>query len=242
MGRTVFAWTIGVAYTLFWSSLGIITWPFSPRGELYLSFARIWSRWIFGTLRIPLSVESKSRLELDQPYIFMSNHRSIFDIFALFLATEHSLRMVAKRVLFFIPIFGWALWMCRFIPIDRSDREKAIKSLESAARKIREGISVLVFPEGTRGPGEPLLPFKKGSFMMALKAGVPVVPVVVLGTEDVMEARSLRVGHGAVTVRLGAPIPTADRGTDARDELMREVRVAMQALMVEPVAEPASGK
>ncbi len=242
MGRTVFAWTIGVAYTLFWSSLGIITWPFSPRGELYLSFARIWSRWILGTLRIPLSVESKSPLEPDQPYIFMSNHRSIFDIFALFLATEHSLRMVAKRVLFFIPIFGWALWMCRFIPIDRSDRERAIESLESAARKIREGISVLVFPEGTRGPGEPLLPFKKGSFMMALKAGVPVVPVVVLGTEDVMEARSLRVGHGAITVRLGAPISTANRGTDARDDLMREVRAAMEALMAEPVAGAVNGK
>jgi 1-acyl-sn-glycerol-3-phosphate acyltransferase len=242
MGRTVFAWTIGVAYTLFWSSLGIITWPFSPRGELYLSFARTWSQWILGTLRIPLSVESKSRLEPDKPYIFMSNHRSIFDIFALFLATEHSLRMVAKRVLFFIPIFGWALWMCRFIPIDRSNREKAIESLENAARKIREGISVLVFPEGTRGPGEPLLPFKKGSFMMALKAGVPVVPVVVLGTEDVMEARSLRVGYGAITVRLGTPIATADRGTDARDDLMREVRVAMEAMMAEPVAQAASGK
>ena len=136
MGRTVFAWTIGVVYTLFWSSVGIITWPFSPRGELYLSLARTWSRWILATLRIPFSVESQATLESDQPYIFMSNHRSVFDIFALFLATEHSLRMVAKRALFFIPIFGWALWMCRFIPIDRSDHEKAIKSLENAARKI----------------------------------------------------------------------------------------------------------
>ena len=242
MGRTVFAWTIGVVYTLFWSSVGIITWPFSPRGELYLSLARTWSRWILATLRIPLSVELQATLEPDQPYIFMSNHRSIFDIFALFLATEHSLRMVAKRVLFFIPIFGWAMWMCRFIPIDRSDREKAIKSLENAARKIREGISVLVFPEGTRGPGEPLLPFKKGSFMMALKAGVPVVPVVVLGSEDVMGARSLRVGHGAITVRLGMPISTAGRGAHARDDLMREVRVAMEAMMAEPVAQPTSGK
>ena len=78
--------------------------------------------------------------------------------------------------------------------------------------------------------------------MMALKAGVPVVPVVVLGTEDVMGARSLRVGHGAITVRLGTPIPTAGRGTDARDDLMREVRVAMEVMMAEPVAHPASGK
>lgn len=236
MLRTIYAWTIGVVYTLFWSSVGIVTWPLSPRGELYLRYARTWSRWIFASLRIPLTVERDAAIARDRPYVFMSNHRSIFDIFALFLATEHSLRMVAKRVLFLIPIFGWALWMCGFIPINRRDRESAIRSLERAADRIRNGVSVLVFPEGTRGAGAELLPFKKGSFVMALQAGVPIVPVAVSGTEDVMAARSLRVGRGAVTVRLGAPIATAGRGTDARDELMAEVRSAMRALLSPAVA------
>ena len=76
------------------------------------------------------------RLDPDATYLFMSNHASTFDIFALFVATEHPLRMVAKRVLFFIPIFGWSLWMCGFIPIDRSNRESAIRSLDRAARRI----------------------------------------------------------------------------------------------------------
>ena len=180
MLRTAFAWTIGVVYTLFWSALGIITWPLSPSGELYLRYARIWSRWILVTLRIPWEVYPNDKLDDQQPYVFMSNHRSTFDIFALFLAIDHPFRMVAKRVLFFIPIFGWALWMCGFIPINRSNRQSAIESLNSAARRIRSGVSVLVFPEGTRGDGRTLQPFKKGGFVMALKSEVPVVSLQVL--------------------------------------------------------------
>ena len=240
MLRTAYAWALGVALTLFWSALGILTWPFSPRGELYLRFARIWSGMILRALAIPLEVEQETELDPGRPYLFMSNHRSVFDIFALFLATRHSLRMVAKRELFFIPIFGWAMWMCGFIPIDRADRERAIGSLNEAARRVRAGISVLVFPEGTRGPGKGLLPFKKGGFVLASQAGVPVVPVGIRGSEHIMPTGSLRVGRGAIHVRVGRPIPTAGRGPGARDELMSEVREAIEALTAAPVAASSS--
>jgi 1-acyl-sn-glycerol-3-phosphate acyltransferase len=236
--RTAYAWTLGVTLTLFWSTLGLLTWPVSPRGELYLRFARIWSGMILRGLSIPLEVEQEQELDPDRPFLFMSSHRSVFDIFALFLATRHSLRMVAKRELFFIPVFGWALWMCGFIPIDRSNRESAIRSLEEAARKVREGISVLVFPEGTRGPGDGLLPFKKGGFVLALEAGVPVVPIAILGSERIMPKGSLKVGRGRIQVRMGRPIPTAGRGSRDRDLLMGEVRRAIQTLE-RPVAAPS---
>lgn len=231
MLRTAYAWAMGVALTLFWSTAGILTWPLSPRGELYLRFARIWSRMILRGLRIPLEVEGGAELDPGRPYLFMSNHRSVFDIFALFLAVRHSLRMVAKRELFFIPVFGWAMWMCGFIPIDRSNRESAIQSLNEAARRVREGVSVLVFPEGTRAHGEKLLPFKKGGFVLALQAGVPVVPVAIRGSETIMPKGSLRVGRGAIHVRLGQPIPTAGRPTLTRDDLMHDVRSALEGLL-----------
>jgi 1-acyl-sn-glycerol-3-phosphate acyltransferase len=147
--------------------------------------------------------------------------------------------MVAKRVLFWIPILGWSMWMCGFIPIDRSNRESAIRSLEEAARKVREGTSVLVFPEGTRGPGGGLLPFKKGGFVLALQAGVPVVPIAILGSERIMPKGSLRVGRGRIRVRLGRPIPTAGRKSGARDALMGEVRHAIETLE-RPVAASSS--
>ncbi|HET9581740.1 MAG TPA: lysophospholipid acyltransferase family protein [Gemmatimonadota bacterium] len=239
MLRTAYAWTLGVVLTLFWSALGLVTWPVSPRGELYLRFARIWSGMILRGLSIPLDVEREAELDPERPYLFMSSHRSVFDIFALFLAIRHSLRMVAKRELFFIPIFGWALWMCGFIPIDRSNRESAIRSLGEAARKVREGISVLVFPEGTRGPGGGLLPFKKGGFVLALEAGVPVVPIAILGSERIMPKGSLSVGRGRIEVRVGRPIPTAGRGSGARDALMDEVRRAIETLE-RPVAAPSA--
>ena len=227
MWRTAYAWLVGVAYTVFWASLGILTWPFSPRGDLYLQYARIWSGWILKSLEIPLEVTGRDRLEPGQTYVLMSNHQSIFDIFALFRACDRPFRMVAKRALFWIPILGWSMWMCGFIPIDRSNRDRAIRSLERAARKIRSGVSVLVFPEGTRSRDGTLQPFKKGVFMLALKAGVPVVPVVVLGTDAIMEKGSLRVGRADVTVRIGTPIETVGRDARGRDRLMDEVRRAM---------------
>jgi 1-acyl-sn-glycerol-3-phosphate acyltransferase len=218
---------VGVVLTVFWASLGIITWPLSPSGNLYLEYARIWSGWILRSLGIPLTVVGRERLVPGTTYVLMSNHQSVFDIFALFRGVDHPLRMVAKRVLFWIPILGWSMWMCGFIPIDRSNRESAIRSLDRAARRIRSGVSVLVFPEGTRSRDGTLQPFKKGGFMLALKAGVPVVPVVVLGTDAIMEKGSLRVGRAEVEVRIGQPIVVQGRGPESRDRLMAEVRRAM---------------
>ncbi|HYO46312.1 MAG TPA: lysophospholipid acyltransferase family protein [Gemmatimonadota bacterium] len=227
MWRTAYAWFMGGVYTGFWATIGILTWPLSPGGDLYLRYARIWSGWILGSLGIPLEVIGQERLEPGRTYVLMSNHQSVFDIFALFRAFDRPFRMVAKRVLFWIPILGWSMWMCGFIPIDRSKRESAIRSLDRAARKIRSGTSVLMFPEGTRSLDGTLHPFKKGGFMLALKAGVPVVPVVVLGTDSIMEKGSLRVGRAEIEVRIGRPIEIAGRGAGSRDRLMDEVRRAM---------------
>ncbi|MBW3660326.1 MAG: 1-acyl-sn-glycerol-3-phosphate acyltransferase [Gemmatimonadetes bacterium] len=244
MLRTLWAWVVGVLLTVFWSTLGILTWPLSPRGDLYLRYARIWSRSILALLGIDLAVDGRDRLDPGGTYLFMSNHSSTFDIFALFVATEHRLRMVAKRGLFFIPIFGWSLWMCGFIPIDRSNRERAIRSLEKAGGRIRSGISVLVFPEGTRSRTGKLMRFKKGVFVLALEAGVPVVPVVVLGTDAIMEKGSIEVRQGTVTVRFGAPIPTDGLDVEGgeRDRLMARVREAMIDLGAQPDPETAGGR
>jgi 1-acyl-sn-glycerol-3-phosphate acyltransferase len=240
--RTLYAWTIGAVTTLFWSTLGIVTWPFSPRGDLYLVYARIWSRGILASLGIPITVEGGGSLDRERTYLFMSNHESTaFDIFALFVAIDHGFRMIAKKSLFFIPILGWSLAMCGFIPIDRSNRGSAIRSLRKAANRMREGVSLLVFPEGTRGPGGgELLPFKKGAFHLALQAGVPIVPVVVIGTDTIMTKGSIRVGHGKIRVRIGEPIELEGRDV-GREELMAEVRAAMVKLRAGAVAGAAVG-
>jgi 1-acyl-sn-glycerol-3-phosphate acyltransferase len=156
----------------------------------------------------------------------MSNHRSQADIPAVIAALdEFQLRWVAKKELTRIPIFGWALQRAGHIIVDRSDHRQAVESLRAAREKMQTGISVVIFPEGTRSlPGQRLLPFKKGGFMLAHETGIPIVPVVVLGSGDVLPPHSWHPRGGDVEVIVGPPIPVA--GLD-RDELVRRVETFM---------------
>ena len=166
-------------------------------------------------------------LDPSQPYVFMSNHRSQFDILALVAALpEFQLRWVAKKELERIPVFGWALRRAGHIIIDRSNHAQAVATLNAAREKMARGISVMIFPEGTRAlPGDDLLPFKKGGFMLALETGFPIVPIVVRGSADVLPSHSWQARAGTIDVVVGAPIAAA--GVE-RDELMRRVAAFMR--------------
>ena len=172
-------------------------------------------------------------LDPKMPYVFMSNHRSQFDVLAVIVALpEFQLRWVAKVELTRVPVFGWALRRSGHIIIDRSDTTQAVRSLRVAELRMREGISVMIFPEGTRGgPDGHLLPFKKGGFMMALDTGVPIVPMAVRHSDKVLPRGTWRIASGDIEVVVGAPIPVA--GVD-REELVRRVR----AFLLEHVSPP----
>jgi 1-acyl-sn-glycerol-3-phosphate acyltransferase len=162
-------------------------------------------------------------LDPTRPYVFMSNHRSQFDILAVVVALQDfQLRWVAKKELTRVPFFGWALRHAGHIIIDRSDQQQAIASLRAARRQMREGVSVVIFPEGTRAaPDQVLLPLKKGGFMLALETGFPIVPLVVRGSAAVLPTRSLHISSGDIEVVVGAPIAVAGLG---REEVMGRVR------------------
>jgi len=172
-------------------------------------------------------------LDPTSPYIFMSNHRSQFDILALVVALQDfQLRWVAKKELTRVPVFGWALRHTGHIIIDRSDHAQAVASLRAAPGQMLEGVSVMIFPEGTRSSaGQAMLPLKKGGFMLALETGFPIVPVAVCGSVDVLPRGSWRIAAGDIEVVVGPPIAVA--GVE-RDELMRRVR----AFMLEQLAKP----
>jgi 1-acyl-sn-glycerol-3-phosphate acyltransferase len=167
-------------------------------------------------------------LDPSAAYVFMSNHRSQFDILATVRALEDlQLRWVAKVELTRIPVFGWAIKHTGHIIIDRSDHAQAITSLRAAREQMLEGVSVIIFPEGTRGPVEgPLLPFKKGGFMLALETGFPIVPIAVRGSGELLPRGSWQPVSGEIEVIVGAPIPVD--GVD-RDELVERVRAFMAA-------------
>jgi 1-acyl-sn-glycerol-3-phosphate acyltransferase len=193
--------------------------------------ARAWARSILAVSGVRVRVEGRERIDSGAAFICMCNHQSNFDIPVLLGHFPLPFRWLAKAELFRIPIFGRAMRGAGYISIDRSNRPAAIESLRRAAEAVRGGVSVMIFPEGTRSPDGILKPFKKGGFVMAIEAGVPIVPVALRGTFDIMPKNRLLIRPRAVTLVIGAPIATAGHRLDAKEALMDEVRDALQRLL-----------
>ncbi len=170
---------------------------------------RRWARFICCLAGARVTVAGREQLALAGPYIFAANHQSQFDIFALQGYLGIDFRWMAKKELFAIPIFGAGMRAAGYISVDRSKGRQALQSLNEAAQRIKDGTSVIIFPEGTRSPDGMLMPFKSGAMALAIKAGVPLVPVAISGTHQVLAKGRLLSTPGRVTIRLGAPIDTS---------------------------------
>jgi 1-acyl-sn-glycerol-3-phosphate acyltransferase len=213
--------------------MGLLMRLRDPTGDSVLDLSRWWSGWVTRFAGVRITVDNRANLDPQQPYVFMANHASTIDIWALFLAIPRRVRMIAKKQLARIPFLGWVMWAGRFIFIDRQNAASARRSIDDAGRRIRGGVSVLIFPEGTRTRDGQLGVFKKGGFHLAMEAGVPIVPVALRGTRALMPRGSLRVKSGEVLVTIGAPIPTSGLTIDDRPALIQRVRDAIAAMIVE---------
>jgi 1-acyl-sn-glycerol-3-phosphate acyltransferase len=162
------------------------------------------------------------------PAIYVSNHASALDIWILFCAIPRNLRFIAKQELFRIPVFGWYLSLARFVPVDRRNHVKAVAALARAAEIIRGGISLVAFPEGTRSDDARVHPFKKGPFVVAMEAGVPVVPVAIVGASAITPKRRIEVHPGRVRVAIGAAVDPREFAD--KIALLEEVRRRIIAL------------
>ena len=166
----------------------------------------------------------------DAAVVFCSNHESNVDPPLLVRALHPQLHVLYKAELHKFPLMGTLFDIGGFVPIDRGDRDKALASIARGAAALRSGLSFLIFPEGTRSRTGDLLPFKKGGFIMALEAQVPIVPVAIQGGRAAMRKGSAWVHPVKVSVRIGKPIPTAGLTLDDRDELIARVRTAVAEL------------
>jgi 1-acyl-sn-glycerol-3-phosphate acyltransferase len=192
-----------------------------------------WSKAVVANARITLHVSGREHLRPGETYLVMSNHQSLYDIPVLFHVIGPNVRMVTKKELFGVPIFGGALAAAGFIKIDRSDRHKAIESLDEARALLASGTHVWIAPEGTRSRTGKLLPFKKGAFYLAFEAKLPILPVTLKGTRDVLAAKGV-LSHPDARVEVTVhpkidPGPFMDRGKGGRDDLMEEVRRAIES-------------
>jgi 1-acyl-sn-glycerol-3-phosphate acyltransferase len=194
-----------------------------------------WGRRVVENAGIDLEVLGRQHLEPGETYLVMSNHQSLYDIPVLFQTIGANIRMIAKRELFHVPVFGGALEAAGFIAIDRRDRNAAIRSLDKARALMAGGTHVWIAPEGTRSLTGKLLPFKKGAFYLAFEAGLPILPVTLSGTRDALPAKGVRSTRGAhvratIHARLD-PRPFADRGRQGRQTLMDEVRRVIESAL-----------
>ena len=201
------------------------------RGLLRISVVKIqvvphfWG-WLLTTLSgVTVRVEGLAQLDRTKPYIFVANHQSQFDIFVLDGFLDRDFRWLAKKELFRVPLFGWAMLLAGSIPVDRSHGRQALKSLDEAAKRIAAGASVVIFPEGTRSPDGRLQPFKAGGMQLAIKAGVELVPMAITGTHQVLPKGKILVRSGEVVIRLGEPVDSrafSSKEKQALAELLHE--------------------
>jgi len=191
--------------------------------RVFLGCAHLWGRWVLAAAGVRVTREERAPLP-PGPAIYMFNHASNFDIFAIATNLPPRARFIAKKQLGWIPIFGWALHLCGMILIDRENHRKAMVQIQAVARKIQSGRPVLMAPEGTRSRDGGLLPFKKGGFVMAILAGVPVVPVVIHGAYDIQPRGSFRINPGTVRVVFMEPVSTKELTVDDRTALLEKVR------------------
>ena len=225
-----------VAATIAGSLAALLCGAFDKSGNAVLALARLWSRVILGVPGVKLEVKMRARLDPGRPYVFMANHASMVDIWAVFVTIPASFRFIAKKQLSRIPLFGWAMAAGRFIFIDRQNALAARRSMDEAARRIRSGQSVVIFPEGTRTRTGRLGTFKKGGFHLAIDSGVAVVPVAIRGSGALMPPGSPLIRAGTVTVEVDEPIPTEGLSSGDRNALIEKVRGRIAAMLGEPPA------
>ena len=207
----------------------------SRRGNIPHLIGRLWGRILLFAAGVKVRVEGLQSIDPDQAYVFAANHQSLFDIFVLLAYLPIQFRWLAKKELFRLPFLGAGMKGAGYIPIDRSNRREAFKSIDLAAARVREGTSVVIFPEGTRTVDGTLQSFKKGGFHLAIKSKRPIVPVSLSGTFAILPKKGFRIRPQTVLIYLGDPVPTQNIGVQDRDWLISEIRRRIQEHL--PLAE-----
>lgn len=220
-----------VSSTIILSLFALFVALFGDRQETIHRIGRFWARMHLGVAGIDVRLNGLDRIA-SPPYVFMCNHQSALDIYALLAKLPLSFKWIAKRQLFAIPVFGWAMKKAGYISIDRENAREALKAIEEASRRIREGTNIIIFPEGTRSADGKLLPFKKGGFTLALRAMVPVVPIGIYGSSALQpKGSSLPGKKGVIYIEIGDPIILEGMDRSQKTRVMDDVRTAIETLM-----------
>lgn len=218
--------TIPLIYinTVVMGTLSLMASVFDRTGRLQHLCARVWAQLLLGSVGARVKVRGLEKVDFSKTYLYVANHQSYIDIPTLFANLPVNFRILAKKSLFSVPFMGWHLRRSGHIPIDRSSSKSGLKSLYEAAERVKAGASVIVFPEGTRSVDGAIHEFKGGSFLLATRAGVPIVPITINGTRAVLIKNSWHLHPGKVEMIVHDPIDVSPYTPKNIDELAQRVR------------------
>jgi 1-acyl-sn-glycerol-3-phosphate acyltransferase len=224
MLHSVLLVTLGIAVTTFMSFWSVVFSLFPAADNKIHKVANLWAKILLFICDTKVEVIGAENILRGKSQIFMANHQSDFDILISLAHIPVQFRWIAKKELFAIPILGTVLRSAGYIKIDRYNKEKIMQSFDEAAHRLREGISIMTFPEGIRSRDGEIKPFKQGVFHLAIKTGVPILPVSIIGSGRIMPKRSLRIKPCQIKLVFGKPIEVINFNFENRHELIEQVR------------------
>ena len=228
--RSAIVWPLIALATALFGIPAIFAALLPPRGDWFLRFARGWARTLLAIAGVRVEVRAAGSLPRDRSFVVAANHESFCDVLVILAHLPMQVRFLAKRSVFRVPILGWSIAAAGFIPVDREERSRSGAAVEAALHRLRGGRSVVVFPEETRSPSGELLPFKKGAAHLALKSGLPILPLGIAGSLRVLPKGTLVITPGPVVLVIGKPIETVGRPPRDRAALTGELRERVHAL------------
>jgi 1-acyl-sn-glycerol-3-phosphate acyltransferase len=224
-------------YTLVFGIVSIPAGFFDRDGSILHAFARAWSKIILQTIFSPVTVVGFEKIDTSKPMVYAANHASAIDIPLLYVYLPFQFRIIHKKELLSYPIVGWHLKRSGQICIDQQNPARSIGNIRSAVKSLKAGMPLAIFPEGGRSRDGVVLPFMAGAFFMAIKAQVPVVPVALVGTYDLLPMDTYHIKSQPMEVRFGRPIPTAGLTLRDMDTLSARVRKDLEDLYQTPISQ-----
>ncbi len=231
--RSAIVWLVILVATVLFGVPAIFAALLPPRGDWFLRFARGWARTLLGAAGVRVRILHAERLEPDESFVIVANHESFCDILVLLANLPMQVRFLAKRSVFRVPVLGWSIAAAGFVPVDRDDRSRSVETVEAALRRLEGGRSLVIFPEETRSRTGDLLPFKRGAAHLALRTGLPILPIALAGTSRVLPSGSFAIHPGLVALSVGRAIEVSGRSLREREAVTRAARDEVRALRAE---------
>ena len=222
--HTLRFWVLIISLSIILGTVATLLGVLDRSGNQSHKVAALWSRLICRWNGIKVEVSGKENILVDQPQIFIANHQGYYDIFTLAGYLTVQLRWVSKAVLFRVPFMGWAMRAAGYIPVERNNRKQSYQAFLNTLEAIKEGSSVVIFPEGTRSEDGSIGVFKKGSQLLAQRAKVPMVPVAIIGTRDIIRKGSMLFHPGTVRIIISPCIALEEKDAKKGDEILQEIR------------------